>query len=417
MFDQANGAAMTFERLKPWLLGLLLLYSLAHFALTGIWSALGLRGGDILSVFPGPLISGREQFGADTSNPTWNYGPVAQFWTYPLGFTRSVPTAMLTLLMVNYMLLGIAFLMWLTELSNENDKGTTAAIMLIIWLNYFPFLQALVGREIEVLEFFLLTLSFYLLRRGREAGAGCLIGLATMTKFLPGIFIPYLFLKGRWRAACSSMIVIILLALIGQGLLGFQHSLTFSLARDWSSLPIFRPHADNQAMINVVQRALNTGIDPDQHLVTPAFPRASKIVGILLQVAVTGLVFLAMWKRRTLPINAWEYSIVLITMIVIPPWSNIYYLMFLVVPFSAGFVWYSQSQDAVPYDVVALVIAYLLSGYVVPISFLAYAFSLSPIAMRNLLGHLSLPGIGMLILFASFWAFEQYCRQGEVRRH
>ncbi|MBI1892860.1 MAG: DUF2029 domain-containing protein [Candidatus Rokubacteria bacterium] len=403
--------------LKPVLWSVLLLYSVAHFAFTGVWAAIGVRGGDVLSGFPGPLVSGREEFAADTvavqyPNPTWNYGPIAHFWTYPLGFVRSIPDAMRILLAVNYVLLGIAFLIWLGELSRDAGKGLSSAVMFVVWLNYFPLLQAIVGREFEILEFFLLSVGFYCLKRGREVVAGGMIGLAAMTKVLPALFVPYLVLKGRWRAAAASVVAIVVIGLVGQRVLGFEHSVTFRLARGWTSAADFEPHADNQAMANIVQRAFTTHINPRSPKMTPAFPAASRVLGGVAQISLLGFVLVWVWKQRRRPVNVWEYSILLMTMIVIPPWSNIYYLMFLVVPFSAGFVWLLGRGEARFGQLAVVAIAYTLTGYVVPISFMASAVSLSPVEMRNLLGHLSIPGVGMLILFATFWELKGYCVEG-----
>ncbi|MBI3636442.1 MAG: DUF2029 domain-containing protein [Candidatus Rokubacteria bacterium] len=386
---------------RAWGLGLLLIYSVAHFAVTGIAGAVRVMGNDILSAFPGPLIAGREAW-ADTiallfPPGTWNYGPVAQFWTYPLGIFRSVPNAMLALLLINYVLLGVSFAIWLAELARGRDRARTCAVMLVVWLNYFPLLTAITGREIEIFEFFLLSVAFHYLRRGGETVAGALVGLATMTKFLPGLFVPYLLLKRRWRAATAAVVMIAVTALAAQWLLDFRKSITFTLSGEVkASSVIARDHPENQALTNVVQREL---------LRLSATVRTSKLVGNVLQGLVGGLALLAMWRRRHVAVGVWDYSIMLMTMIIVPPWSNVYYLMFLVVPFSAAFVWLTDRSGS-RWHLATVVIAYLMSGYMVPFSVLGAPLGLSAIDVRFLLGSLSLPGIGLLLLYATFWELE-----------
>jgi hypothetical protein len=397
------------SRLRRWGVGVLLAYSLLHFAESWLWAGWHVRGGDVLSAFPGRLVAGRERFAADTvavqyASPTWNYGPITHFWTYPLGFTQSVPRAMRILLVVNLLLLAASFIVWLRELAPSGDRQRALVAMLIVWLNSFPMIQAFVGREIEILEFALLTGAFFLLRRNRDVSAGTLIGLAAMTKYLPVIFVPYLLLKKRWRASAAALTTILIVAVLGQALLGFQHSVTFRRTREWTAEAVFRPHADNQALANVVQRLVTTGMYANEEKVTPRYPAAARALGLTLQLGITGLVFLALWRRRHGPVVAWEFGLVLMTMIIVPPWSNIYYLLFLVVPFSAAFLW--GWRAAATHDRTTLVLAYVLASYVLPIGVIAAALALSPTAARNLLGHLSLPGLGMLLLFATFWALE-----------
>lgn len=396
------------------LAGLALVYSVAHFVQTGLWQAWQVNGGDALSVFPGPLVARRFDLFAETPamrmGPSWNYGPVMQFVTYPLGFFPPLERASHIWLVANYALLGVSFAVWFREFDDQRIRWALLVLMAVVWLNYFPLLQAISGREVEILELAAISLSFLALRRGRDVLGGGLLGIAVMTKFLPAIFLPYLAIKRRWRALGACVVIIAVIAIAAQATLGFERSLTFSLASraaDWSGCA-FPVHAENQSLVDVVQRMFTTGIDPASPFVDLRYERVTRVLGTSLQGLLLVAMFWVLWRRRRADVCAWEFSLLLIVMILVPPWNNLYYLVFLVVPFSYACVHVLRSWRMAPVGslCVALACAYAASGYVLPMSVLGRLAGLPSVEMRNLLGHLSLAGIGTLLLLASWPRLE-----------
>src|SRR5207245_2817893 len=105
--------------------------------------------------------------------------------TLPFALAASQMQAMRLVLVVDYLLIAATFVIWMRLLMPGASAFVVRIVVLCVWLNYFPLLEAVTGREIEIFELFLVTLAIWALRRNRESLAGAALGVAALTKFLP----------------------------------------------------------------------------------------------------------------------------------------------------------------------------------------------------------------------------------------
>src|SRR5207247_8242912 len=98
----------------------------------------------------------------------WNYGPVLHILTLPFALASSQVAAMRLVLFVDYALVAVTFVIWIRLLMPGSTVLVPAMAVLCVWLNYFPLLEAITGREVEILELFLVPLGRWALRRQRE---------------------------------------------------------------------------------------------------------------------------------------------------------------------------------------------------------------------------------------------------------
>ena len=79
-----------------------------------------------------------------------------------------------------------------------------------LFLSSGPLMHALNMGQTTPLMFLLLLLSERCLHRGREVPAGLWLGLASVLKAPPLLFIPYLAMRHRWRAAASGITCVLI---------------------------------------------------------------------------------------------------------------------------------------------------------------------------------------------------------------
>lgn len=313
------------------LLAVLWLYSLAHFAATGVRQALRLFTSDFLAAFPYGKIAeylGRPdmyrgslaeqwawEFGAP---PVWHYGPLLHLITLPLFAFSDLRTAFTFWLFVNFIFLAASLWMLIRVISDDRPTFATISIVVIVALNFNPLYEALIIRAIEVFELMLLVAAFTFYRRGRSAAAGVTIGLAVMAKFLPLIYLPYFFVRRDWRAFWAAVATIVPLAIATQLLLGWQLSGTVrQLTAANGSFIMFD---ENQSLAGAVFRLVKwTGNHVDGGF-------ASRIAILLGLAALSALFFRIRNSKGLLDLEWWMLATV---MILLPPHNQNYYAIFL----------------------------------------------------------------------------------------
>src|SRR3954452_24308558 len=201
--------------------GLLWIYTAAHFAMTGVKQPLGNFTGDFLASFPSwrvSVLTGRmDLFNGSLAGwwamkfsnfrPLWHYGPVEHLVTLPLFAFRDLRTAYIAWLIANYVFLAGVLILACSVFHSGRSKWLWRSVVGIAVLNYGPLYEALTQRTIEIFELLLIFAAYALLLRGRSPASGVAIGFAAMTKFLPLIFLPYFVVKRSFRALASSAIV------------------------------------------------------------------------------------------------------------------------------------------------------------------------------------------------------------------
>lgn len=336
----------------------------------------------------------------------WSYGPVGHFLTFPLIYLDSYQNALKIWFTCCFIFLGLAIYLWYKMLIL--DKGLHSFLVLtafiFLWLNFFPLYEGIATGVVEILELFLLTLSFYLLSRRKELASGITLGFAAMTKFLPFLFILYFIFKKRYKLAATSLITVGLLALLTEFTLGWRGNYPLFSVLTLPGLDI-RAWSGHQAIPNLISRlySINVGNVMAPELIYPEAAKLTVKIIIYSIILFYGLIFII--KRKFGKTN-YEIAILSILMIAIIQHNETYYLLFLLIPFSLGLQYlvmsFKRDGKVNKYDLLILCFSFILVGSPVPFTILNKLFSY--FSKEFLLCYLgfSVPIWGYLILLAWF---------------
>lgn len=364
-------------------------YSLGHFFKTGVLYALTNSWGDFLFNFPAaPIAAWANRFSwyADGPihtyhpSPQWSYGPFFNLVTLPLLLFESLTEAYRVLLVVNYGFLVLSG--WLLYRLAIATRVTLVPVTIFgfLLLNYFPLYEALIQRNIEIFELLLIVWAMTLYARRRDARVGVLIGVAAMTKILPGIFVPYLALKRRWRAFWAAVIVMGVIGILTQPLLGWQHSWVVKAAGR-----LYTTSHLNQAVSGPVIRLAGTLGVPEYGV-----PISLALIAILAI-----LLCWVMWRFRHHEHWKLEWSLLLVAMIMLPQYNQNYYLTFLLVPYAVLLGMVLRQEAGRPSKAV-LGISFFLTGWPIPLSLVDRV--LGPLSIERLLAaSISFWGVALLV--------------------
>ncbi len=316
-----------------------LLYSAAHVVQTGIRSAWSNFAGDFLAAWPGYYAAGWNPslyIGSYSEYwwkaPIWCYGPLMHLLYLPFTFLPDIKTAYRGILLCSYAYALAAF--FITTCAVVRRPKTLAAwtLFIALWANFYPLYETLLQNNIELLELALLAGAWALLARGRDRAAGAALGAATMAKFLPAIFVPYLIWKRRWRALSGLLAVMLPVALFIQLTLGWEHNFLVEQFRRGGTYGV--SYFTNQALSGIVMRFGQVVAWWVPAL--PVFDDHGRWAAIAHGVSLTaGLLLALLLGRFGRPgVERWEWSLLTMIMILVPPHAQPYYAVFLLLPFS-----------------------------------------------------------------------------------
>jgi len=352
--------------------GLAWIYTLAHFAMTGIRQPFGNFSGDFLASFPswrlsvllGRLDMYRGSLAAEwavkfgSGHPLWHYGPVEHLVTLPLFAFRDLRTAYTAWLIANYAFLAGILALAFYVFHSGRSKWVWRSIVAIAVLNYGPLFEALTQHTIEIFELLLIFAAFALFLRGRPTGSGGVIGLAAMTKFLPLIFLPYFLVKRQLRALTGAVITIVMIAIATEAVLGWRYSGTLVQLQRGGLIY----SETDQSLAGMIRRLL-------VWTQSPLSPSMFSFGAIILGLAGVTLLFLR--ARNCAAIEDLEWSTLIVVMVLLPPHNEQYYFVLLLFPYLA-----LLARELRPLASAHharrwwLAISFILTGTLVPLSLL-----------------------------------------------
>ncbi len=338
-----------------------LLYSLLHFAVTGVRQPLANFYGDFLASFPAwkvASLAGRLDLYAGSlagewgPPPIWHYGPVLHLITIPLLAFPSLRSAYLAWLLVNYAFVAVTAILAIRIVDDGRPTLTTTLAVIVVFCNFNPLYEALTQRNIELFELMLLFAAYALYRRGRESACGTAIGLAAMAKFLPLIYLPWLVLKRRWRALGAALAVIVPIAIATQLVLGWQHSGILLQLRGGS----FLSSELNQSLSGAVVRLVKW---------THSDLSVATISRVLIVACLIALSALMLRLRRREGLEDLEYGLLAAAMVLLPPHNQNYYFVFLLLPY---LLLYARYRTRWSWRAALLALSFVLVAMPVPFS-------------------------------------------------
>lgn len=146
--------------------------------------------------------------------------PTTSFWWLPFaGYELMQVSPLFGHVIVFALLLMILMLAWELDWPIPPLSGMIAfaLVMSASWMYYHLYLVQVSG-----LIAFLFFMSWYLLRRGEEIGAGAMLGLACTFKFFPGLLVAMLLYARRWRAVAAAVVAYVVVFAVMTARFGLQ---------------------------------------------------------------------------------------------------------------------------------------------------------------------------------------------------
>ena len=119
---------------------------------------------------------------------------------------------------------------WAVDMLRRHFSVSWWAIGLIALLVARPMMSDLQHGNINILIMFIVMAGLWLFTRGRSMSAGAAIGLATVMKVTPGLFIPYFAWKRQWHALIGCAVGGALAVVLPSLVLGLQTNLDMHIA-------------------------------------------------------------------------------------------------------------------------------------------------------------------------------------------
>ena len=208
-------------RLLPKPIALLLIALVVGRVASVTWSAVGRTSGDFYASMPGgyvetlnPVLWNSPDMGAAWGyhRNTYFHGPTQYLTLYPLALFDSFARIAAALLPLYAAVLAATFwLMWRIAERLGAQRVLFVPLLASTFL-FFPLLQAYLQREFEVVVTFALSAALWFLIDDRRGRAAAVLAYAAWFKYIPLLFVGYLFLRRWWRevgvfAAVSAVIL------------------------------------------------------------------------------------------------------------------------------------------------------------------------------------------------------------------
>lgn len=367
---------MTLKRLA---LALLVAYSLAHFAYSGVLTPLASPNIRQIAYEIRPLLAHIASGKPVQLDESDQYGPVFFFIMHPMilmcggdawPLSRCAYGLELATLAASF---GFAFLALRRWLRSRNEPVRSAlsdrtlfAVLLVLWLNYSPLNYIVATKGVEMWELALIMAALYAALTGRHALGGVAIAAATLIKILPGIFILYFLFRDR-RALVGSIVGAVAILASAEALYGHQMGFGYPWLIAKAAVTTAPDAAvglhTNLAMKNLVIKAfgrlevptadqLKEGVGASVTIDRESL-RLANMLGLALHAIGLAVVIAVIARRRTFARGTaddvvWHWAFLSTMMIVIAPAATYEYMVLCVFGFSFSLVWLLSSQPASP---------------------------------------------------------------------
>ncbi|HNT35213.1 MAG TPA: glycosyltransferase family 87 protein, partial [bacterium] len=165
-----------------------------------------------------------EQSGIPRMNP-YVYPPLMAIAMKPLAGLRYDEARQIWFL-VNQVFLLLSFVLLLL-LWRPKSPMLAAGFLAVVYAFFFPLTRTLTAGQLNALLLLLLAVAACLERSGWSFPAGAVMGLASIIKVYPAIFLVYYVGRGNWKAVCSMVIAIVVLLGISVSVAGVKTHLDY----------------------------------------------------------------------------------------------------------------------------------------------------------------------------------------------
>ncbi len=201
-------------------------------------------------------------------------------------------------------------------------------LLAIAFLVFQPSLDTLAGAQHEFVILMFCTLAYWGLKHGRigEWVTGASIGIITLIKIYPILFMAYFFLRRYWNAAISLVCTIIALTLVSILLAGWELQAQFWFGI-FPALSGGTAWLENQSIFGFLARLFVNGATVDPDLATP-LPLAA-MLNNLATILTLSLSLWALWRSAR---PEFAFVILIPLMLLISPNAWIHYETLLLLP-------------------------------------------------------------------------------------
>ena len=382
----------------PFVAAALLALGAARFAGAGLLPAVRTLNGDFGASFPTAYFARlRPDFPTDHVWPGWNYGPMLHFLSAPLLLVPRWSMVPMVWALVNAAALMVSFVL-VCRLSGVVRQVSWATIATLggVWLLYQPLANCFAQGNIEIVEMALILAAITTLPRSKGLWSGVLVGVATMTKFLPVGFFCWFLLRRYWRAVWSGLATIVLIVVVTTVTLGWKTSISFRVMTWAAATPIAGFHELSVTSLFLHRAALLDSTVPVVRWFPTARAWTAGDAGALASVLLAFGYSLVLFLRRHRPESPLEVAVLFMTMFMILPWNHDYYYVFGLVALSVLFL---RGVALRQWTLLAgVVVAYIMISPPIPFG-VVDRLDLFAVPFAYVVNYANVPVIGGLLLW------------------
>jgi Tol biopolymer transport system component len=394
----------TRARLIRWtLLAGLLTYAASRFVVSGVLPATRTLSGDFGVSFPTKVLAVplRPDFPTDQLWPGWQYGPMLHFLTLPLFLVPRWSMVPVVWAMINLAAVVASFLLVRQLASRWRPSMPTTAVVAAMWMLYQPLANCFTQGNIEILEMAITLGALVAVQRSKERLGGILIGVASMTKFLPVGFLCWFLLRRYYRAFLAGVATIGVIVAVTTVTIGWKESVIFGQVVQSVRAPDATLH--NLTLTSLFLHRTAELLDPYGTRSNPMlgwFPSERAVVaaraGLFASGLIAAVLALTHFRRRHRPASPYEVAVLFMTMFMILPYNEDYYYVFALVPLSVLFVSAAHRRDRGL--LAATLAAYVLISPPIPFNWIDRTRWL-PYNTNEVFAYLDLPILGGVIVW------------------
>jgi hypothetical protein len=217
------------------------------------------------------------------------------------------------------------------------DDPARLLVLAIAWSSAVPLLYVVAQHMVDAWQLLFLSASIFLFTgtARQRRWAGLPLGAAALTKLLPALLLVYLFARS-WRAGLIGLLGVVGLLGVGQvlygSLMGFGYPLAM-LSGGGETVSRWSTHFENNSLRGLIFK-LAAGFrledDTTVYVLDPGLVPLLNVLAYLLVALLVGYLLFAAWRGRTrdsLPRRSIEFSLAVLTMLLISPHTAQDYLV------------------------------------------------------------------------------------------
>jgi len=272
----------------------------------------------------------------------FKYPPVVALLFYPLGFINEHAAA-ITWFTLNFIFI-ILFFYWASRIIFDEGLKNQARNWIYFLTSLFTvrfFAHNFDEGQVNFLMMGTLILSLFLLKKRKYLYCGLALCFSSLVKYMSFIFVPYLFLRKKFKAVAYSLISIAALSILPAFFLGFKYNLFLQksffpfLCKTSLDMNSMSTH-ENQSLIAMIFRYFSQFSEYKINLIS----LSQLQVGFLIGLSFMFLFMLAVYpsakiKRKSNFLESINYSMLFICVALFNPNGWIHAFIFLVFPYLA----------------------------------------------------------------------------------